>query len=95
MAIRLTHQGVVLGEISDVTAEGLEMLGKFAPYPAADSYQALFQYMVDEDNSLDEDPPFSANLLDDSLWHVVDAGVVKDIFIPGVYQNGVIAWRWR
>jgi len=70
------------------------MSGDFSPRPEAAAYANFFAYMVDEANSA-EDPPFDDDLLDPENWYVDEEGKKRGIEIPAIYNDGLIAWRWR
>jgi len=93
--MRLIFQSSCLGEIEDLFFDQPEVHGMFKPSAGIEEFQQLFAWMVDEDNS-SEEPPFDADLLDDSNWFVIDdSGERRGITVPGVYADGEIIWRWR
>src|SRR4051812_35298538 len=93
---RLFWRDTDLGEVGDLTADYPEMWGAFVPGPGLDTtFQGLFAFVVDEDR-IGEEPPFADELLDDENWWLVDGGGTRwGIFLPAVYADGAIGWRWR
>ena len=48
MRLKLYHRDTLLGEITNVSQEGVWMSGDLKPTPAAEAYRDFFSYMTDE-----------------------------------------------
>ncbi len=84
-----------IGTISGIGQDGPEMWATFKPNDNADPLLEMWKFITDEKN-YDVDPPFPENYLDDESWEVEDKhGVKRPIFLPAVYDDGAISWRWR
>ncbi len=95
MRLKLYHRDTLLGDITNVSQEGVWMSGDLVPTPAAAAYRDFFTYMTDE-NKGQEDPPFGEDYLDPENWFVVDDGGRKrGIEVPAVHADQSIEWRWQ
>lgn len=94
--MKLYHNNELIGEVSNPISEGLEMTGKIALYPTADSYKEVFEFVKDPDKMLGgEEPPFDENFYFDNWFLEDDTGTRKEIVIPGIYyEDQTICWRY-
>jgi hypothetical protein len=93
--MRLFYQNTDLGIITDVGYDGPEVWASFTPNLAAHPFVSLWRFITDEAN-FDKDPPYPPEYLDDENWSVMDEqGRKRGIFLPAVYDDGAIGWRWR
>jgi hypothetical protein len=93
--MKLLHKKDVIGEITDVGQDDFWMLGRVQLNSEGQSLRQFFDYMTDEGNSLREDPPFGADLLNPETWHIIEKDDMRGIEVPAVYPDGLIYWRWR
>lgn len=55
----------------------------------------IFFAIVDEENDFEE-TNYRDEWLDDNNWYIIDnENEKKGIYIPAVYPDGEISWRWR
>jgi hypothetical protein len=95
MPLKLYHRDRLLGEITDVSQEGIWMSGHLEPTPAAAAYRGFFDSMSDESKA-HEDPPFGEDFLNAENWSVVeDSGQKRGIEVPAVHADQSIDWRWQ
>lgn len=93
--MQLYFMNEYLGNITDISVEGVWINGTFTPSESAKKFSDFFAYMVDEEKGFEE-PPFSQNLLDENNWYVINKGGSRlGIDVPAVYTDGFITWRWR
>lgn len=94
--MKLIHDDIVLGTITDVSGESFWMSGTLSMASSAPgSYREFFDFMTDENNN-NVDPPFGPDLLDEDRWFIEqNDGSRRGIAIPAVYPDGLISWRWR
>ena len=93
--MKLVFCEIDVGTISDVGQDGPEVWATFKPNTNADPLLEMWKFITDESN-YDVDPPFPEEYLDDESWHVEDEeGTKCPIFLPAVYNDGAISWRWR
>ncbi len=93
--MKLLHDGHEVGEIEEVSQEGVWMNGRIRLNPKGEELRQFFDYMTDEEHGLDEDPPFGPDLLEPENWHVDVNGKRMGIEVPAVHSDGIIEWRWR
>lgn len=95
MRFKLYHRSTLLGEITDVSREGVWMNGQFEPGPEAVAYRDFFSYMTDEAKG-QQDPPFGEEYLNPDNWHLEEEdGQRREIEVPAVHNDQSIEWRWR
>ncbi|MCR9234840.1 MAG: hypothetical protein NXI29_27925 [bacterium] len=93
--LKLLFCGKETGHISDIGQDGPEMWATFEPNNNATPLLPMWQFITDEKN-FDIDPPFPPEFLDDGSWMIEDEeGERRPIFLPAVYDDGTISWRWR
>ena len=84
-----------LGELENISVEGMWVNGKILPNKNMEKFKAFFEEIVDEENEFAEED-FSEEWLDDSNWFIIDnKNRKKNIYIPEVYPDGDFNWRWR
>jgi len=93
--MKLLHGGNEVGEIYDVSQEGVWMNGRIHLNAKGEELRQFFDYMTDEKYGLDEEPPFGPDLLAPENWHVDENGKRRGIEVPAVHPDGIIEWRWR
>ncbi|RUS07853.1 hypothetical protein [Bacillus velezensis] len=90
----LYYKDEKLGEIHDVSGEGMWMYGILSPYENIKVFRDLFNDLIDEDGDFDE-TKYDQEWLNDENWFVSDNGIKKGIIVPAVYPDGAINWRQR
>lgn len=84
-----------LGDICNISVEGMWINAKITPSENIDKFIDFFTAIVDEKNDFDE-TNYNEEWLDDSNWHIIDnENRKKGIYIPAVYPDREINWRWR
>ncbi|MCM3587347.1 hypothetical protein M3182_16540 [Mesobacillus maritimus] len=84
-----------LGEIENISVEGMWMNGEIVPNKNMEKFNDFFAGIVDEESDFEE-VNFSAEWLDDRNWFAIDdKNSKKGIYIPAVYPDREISWRWR
>ncbi|MEW4058502.1 hypothetical protein Q0N99_04170 [Bacillus siamensis] len=83
-----------LGEIHDVSGEGMWMYGILSPNENIEVFRGLFNDLIDEDGDFDE-TKYDEDWLKDENWFVSDNGNKRGIIVPAVYPDGAINWRWN
>ncbi len=84
-----------LGDIQNINVEGMWINAEFTPSKNMEKFNDFFAAIVDEGNNFDE-VYYSEEWLDDSNWFVIDdENRKKSIYIPAIYPDGEINWRWR
>lgn len=95
MKLKLYHRDTLIGEITNVSQEGVWMNGDLIPTSAAEGYQEFFAFLTDEGKG-QQDPPFDEEYLNPQNWIVVDeVGRKRGIEIPAVHEDNSIEWRWQ
>jgi hypothetical protein len=86
-----------LGDISDLEGDQPWWYGRFNPTIEAVPFQDIFAWCVDEEkNSSAEEPPFDQAWWTDENWFIEDEeGRKRGIWLPAIYGDGWISWRWR
>ncbi|MFJ5771357.1 hypothetical protein [Psychrobacillus sp. NPDC093180] len=78
-----------------MNVEGTWIYAEISPSKNMKKFQSFFTAIINEENDFDE-ACFSPEWLDDSNWFIVDdENRKKGIYIPAVYPNDEINWRWR
>ncbi|KYD27513.1 hypothetical protein B4113_0092 [Geobacillus sp. B4113_201601] len=58
-------------------------------------FRKFFEDLTNEENHFKESE-YNEEWLNDDNWFVVDShGDKKGIYLPAVYEDGEINWRWR
>lgn len=84
-----------LGEIRNINVEGSWVNGRIIFNKNIKKFMNFFEAIVDEENEFVEEN-FCEEWLDDSNWYILDEeNRKKEIYIPAVYLDGDIYWRWR
>ncbi|MEL6106322.1 MAG: hypothetical protein AAFU85_09810 [Planctomycetota bacterium] len=84
-----------VGTITDAGHDGPEVWASYVPNSNAEPLQEMWKFITDEDN-FDKDPPFPDEYLDDESWSIEqEDGQRRSIYLPAVYEDGAISWRWR
>ena len=95
MALRLFFKETLLGVIEQPGIEGPEMYGwLIQKTPEAKKFEDFWAYMVSED-AMEREPPFSPDVFNDDNWFIEEEGKRRNVFAPGVHEEGIIYWRWR
>ncbi|MGK9269338.1 hypothetical protein KXR56_22400 [Bacillus inaquosorum] len=84
-----------LGEIHDVSGEGMWMYGILKPEKEIEVFRDLFNDLIDEEGQFDE-TRYDKEWLEDENWYILDENSSKrGIIVPAVYPDGAINWRWN
>ncbi len=95
MAMKLLFCDEVVGTVDNIGQDGPEVWASFQPNDRATPLLNMWQFITNEDN-YDTDPPFPEQYLDDRSWCVEDEdGTRRGVFLPAIYSDGAISWRWR
>jgi hypothetical protein len=93
--MRLLYQNIDLGMIMNSGQDGPEVWASYSPNQNAQQFIPLWTFITDEEN-YDKNPPFLPDYLDDRNWFVIDdQNEKRAIYLPAVYADGTISWRWR
>jgi hypothetical protein len=93
--LKLYYLNEFLGDIVNINVEGMWINAKIIPSKNIDKFNDFFSAIVDEENDFEE-TNYSEEWLDDSNWYIIDnENRKKGIYIPAVYPDGEISWRWR
>lgn len=93
MAMELLFKEKVIGAIDSLSKEDFWTYGKITLNENAGSYTDFFSAVVCEDGF--DETKFDRALLEDENWSIRAGGKVKGIFLPAIYENGDIAFRYR
>ncbi|WP_397537134.1 hypothetical protein [Rummeliibacillus pycnus] len=84
-----------LGKIGNISVDGMWINAEIVPSKNMEKFYGFFAGIVDEENGIEEDS-YSEEWLDDSNWFIIDdENRKKGIYIPAVYPDREINWRWR
>lgn len=84
-----------LGDIRNITAEGTWMNAEISPSTTMNKFKNFFAAMIDEENDFEE-TNFNEEWLDYNNWYIIDnQNRKRGIYIPAVFLDGEISWRWR
>lgn len=91
--MELLFKDNIIGYIKDIYTEDYWIHGLFNKTDKFKNYSEFFKGIVNED-SFDESK-FDSELLDDNNWSVNDNGKIVGIYIPAIYEDGEISFRYR
>lgn len=84
-----------LGDIRNINIDGMWINAEITPSKNIDKFNDFFAAIVDEENDFEE-THYNLEWSDDSNWYMVDdENKKKGIYIPAVYPDMEINWRWR
>lgn len=84
-----------LGDIRDINVDGMWVNGEITPSNNIDKFSDFFAALVDDENDFVE-TNFNEEWLDDNNWYIInDENKRRGIYIPAVYPDREISWRWR
>ncbi|WP_433956833.1 hypothetical protein [Cytobacillus horneckiae] len=92
--MKLYFSNEFLGKISDISIDGMWINAEITPSKNMEKFNDFFAAIVDEENDFEESD-YSKEWLDDSNWYIIDENKKKGIYIPAVYPDKEINWRWR
>lgn len=93
--MRLYFIDECLGEVQNVIIDGMSVNGKIKPSKNIDKFIDFFEVIIEEEIQFVE-ANYNAEWLDDRNWFIIDEhNIKKDIYMPAVYPDGDINWRWR
>ncbi len=92
--LKLYFSNEFLGKISDISIDGMWINAEITPSKNMEKFNDFFAAIVDEENDFEESD-YSKEWLDDSNWYIIDENKKKGIYIPAVYPDKEINWRWR
>lgn len=92
--LKLYFSNEFLGKISDISIDGMWINAEITPSKNMEKFNDFFAAIVDEENDFEESD-YSKEWLDDSNWYIMDGNKIKGIYIPAVYPDKEINWRWR
>nr|WP_239549335.1 hypothetical protein [Scopulibacillus daqui] len=71
------------------------MNGRLISNKNIEKFQDFFEGLTDEENDFIEEN-YNQEWLDDRNWFIIDnENKKRGIYIPAVYSDGDINWRWR
>ena len=83
------------GNIRNVHDEGMWVTAKLDPSNNIDKFNEFFPAILDDDNDFEE-TKYKQEWLNNCNWYVVDNEKMKrGIYLPGVYPDMEINWRWK
>lgn len=83
----------IIGYIEDIYTEDYWIHGLFKRTDKFKEYRDFCEDIVCEDGF--DESKFDDELLDDNNWSVSDNGKVTGIYIPAIYEDGDISFRYR
>ncbi|MEC0985280.1 hypothetical protein [Bacillus safensis] len=84
-----------LGDIRDINVDGMWVNGEIIPSNNIDKFNDFFAALVDEEDDFVE-TNFNEEWLEDNNWYIIDdENKRRGIYIPAVYPDREISWRWR
>ncbi|MEJ4086543.1 hypothetical protein OC624_18785 [Bacillus altitudinis] len=84
-----------LGDIRDINVDGMWVNGEITPSNNIVKFNDFFAALVDEENDFVE-TNYNDKWLDDNNWYIIDdENKRRGIYIPAVYPDREISWRWR
>lgn len=84
-----------LGDIGNISVEGMWINAEIIPSKNTEKFNDFFAGIVDEENDFKEGS-YSEEWLDDGNWFIIDdENRKRGIYIPAVYSDREINWRWR
>lgn len=83
----------IIGYIKDIYTEDNWIHGLFKGTDEFKDYSEFFKGIVCEDGF--DESKFDCELLDDDNWSVNDNGKVVGIYIPAIYEDGDISFKYR
>jgi hypothetical protein len=91
---KLYHNDILIGTVSQASANGFKMHGSVEFTDAATAYLDVFAFFAKDEAELEE-PPFSDEILEN--WFMEDSdGVRREIGLPGIAPvNGENDIWWR
>jgi hypothetical protein len=93
--LKLYFLNEYLGDIRNISVEGMWINAEFTPSKNLDKFNDFFAAIVDEEIDFEE-TNYNEEWLDDSNWYIIDnENRKKGIYIPAVYPDREINWRWR
>lgn len=91
--MELLFQEIVIGYIDNMSKEGFWNYGEFIPNENFKNYIDFFKAIVCEYDF--DETKFDNALLEDKNWNVRDNGNIIGIYIPAIYEDGDISFRYR
>lgn len=91
--MELLFKDNIIGYIKDIYTEDYWIHGLFNKTDKFKNYSEFFLGIVCEDGF--DESKFDSELLDDDNWSVNDNGKVVGIYIPAIYEDGDISFRYR
>jgi hypothetical protein len=93
--LKLYFLNEFLGDIGNVSVDGMWINAEITTSKNMEKFNDFFAAIVDEENDFEE-ANYSEEWLDDSNWFIIDdENTKRGIYIPAVYPDGEINWRWR
>ncbi|WP_242175287.1 hypothetical protein [Priestia koreensis] len=93
--LKLYFLNEFLGDIRNINIDGMWINAEIIASKNIDKFDDFFLAIVDEENNFEE-TNYNEEWLDDSNWYVIDdENKRKGIYIPAVYPDREINWRWR
>ena len=91
--MELLFHDKVIGYIDFLSKEDFWIYGKIFLNKNAQNYIDFFSAIVCEEGF--DETKFDSMLLEDKNWSIRIEGKLKGIFLPAIYENGDIAFRYR
>lgn len=91
--MELLFKDNIIGYIKDIYTEDYWIHGLFEKTDKFKGYSEFFKGIVCEDGF--DESKFDSELLDDNNWSVNDNGKGAGIYIPAIYEDGDISFRYR
>nr|WP_257535544.1 hypothetical protein [Mesobacillus foraminis] len=93
--LKLYFLNEFLGDIRNISVEGMWINAEITPSKNIDKFNDFFATIVDEEADFEE-TNYNEEWIDDSNWYIIDnENRKKGIYIPAVYPDREINWRWR
>jgi len=93
--VKLYFLNEFLGDIRDINVDGMWVNGEITPSNNIVKFNDFFAALVDEENDFVE-TNYNDEWLDDNNWYIIDdENKRRGIYIPAVYPDREISWRWR
>ena len=94
-SLKLYFLNEFLGDISNIGIEGMWITAEITPSKNIVKFNDFFAAIIEEENDFEE-TNYNEEWLDDRNWYIFDKEYRrKGIYIPAIYPDWKIHWRWR
>ncbi len=91
--MELLFKDNLIGYINNIYQEDYWVHGVFKPTDQFQAYKEFFKAIVCEEGF--DETKFDCEFLDDENWRINNNGDIVGIYIPAIYEDGDISFRYR